>query len=47
MTPRKIREVITHAAIPREKRFTGQSYLLNYDLPHFFFQATTACVILR
>ena len=41
------REIITQAGTPKEKRFTGQSYLLNYGLPHFFFHITTAFAILR
>lgn len=41
------REIITQAGSPKEKRFTGQSYLLNYGLPHFFFHVTTAYSILR
>jgi len=41
------REVITQAGTPKEKRFTGQSYLFNYGLPHFFFHTTTAYAILR
>ncbi|MEO7885267.1 MAG: DUF1993 domain-containing protein [Polaromonas sp.] len=41
------REVITQAGTPKEKRFAGQSYLLNYGLPHFFFHTTTAYAILR
>ena len=41
------REIITQAGTPKEKRFTGQSYLLNYGLPHFFFHTTTAYSILR
>jgi uncharacterized protein len=41
------REVVTQAGTPKEKRFTGQSYLLNYGLPHFFFHVTTAYAILR
>lgn len=41
------REVVTQAGTPKEKRFTGQSYLLNYGLPHFFFHTTTAYAILR
>ncbi len=41
------REIITQAGTPREKRFTGESYLLSYGLPHFFFHATTAYAILR
>ncbi len=41
------REIITQAGTPREKLFNGQSYLLNYGLPHFFFHVTTAYAILR
>ncbi len=41
------REIVTQAGTPKEKRFTGHSYLLNYGLPHFFFHTTTAYAILR
>ncbi len=41
------REIVTQAGTPKEKRFTGQSYVLNYGLPHFFFHTTTAYAILR
>lgn len=41
------REIITQAGTPKEKRFTGHSYLLNYGLPHFFFHTATAYGILR
>ena len=41
------REIITQAGTPKEKRFTGQSYLVSYGLPHFFFHTTTAYDILR
>ena len=41
------REIITQAGSPKEKRFTGQSYLQNYGLPHFYFHVTTAYNILR
>ena len=41
------REIVTQAGTPKEKRFTGLSYLLNYGLPHFFFHTTTAYAILR
>ena len=41
------REVVTQAGTPKEKRFTGQSYLFNYGLPHFFFHTTTVYAILR
>ena len=41
------REIITQAGTPKEKRFTGASYIFNYGLPHFFFHTTTAYDILR
>lgn len=41
------REIVTQAGTPRERRFTGQSYLLNYGLQNFFFHITTAYAILR
>lgn len=41
------REIVTQAGTPKEKRFTGQSYVLNYGLPHFFFHVTTVYAILR
>lgn len=41
------REIITRPGTPKEKRFNGQSYLLNYGVPQFFFHVTTAYAILR
>jgi hypothetical protein len=41
------REIITRPGTDKEKRFTGQSYLLSYGLPQFFFHVTTAYAILR
>ncbi len=41
------REIVTQAGTPKEKRFTGQDYLLTYGLPHFFFHVTTAYALLR
>lgn len=41
------REVVLQPGTPKEKRFLGQSYLLNYGLPHFFFHTTTAYALLR
>lgn len=41
------RNIVTQAGTPREKHFKGESYLLNYGLPHFFFHTTTAYAILR
>ncbi|SHH15861.1 DUF1993 domain-containing protein [Pollutimonas bauzanensis] len=41
------RVIFTRQGTPKEKRFTGQSYLLTYGLPQFFFHVTTAYAILR
>ncbi len=41
------KEIITRPGTPKEKRFHGLSYLLNYGLPQFFFHVTTAYDILR
>lgn len=41
------REIITRPGTPKEKRFTGSSYLLSYGLPQFFFHVTTSYAILR
>jgi uncharacterized protein len=41
------REIVTQGGTPKEKRFTGQAYLLHYGLPHFFFHVTSAYSILR
>lgn len=41
------REIITRPGKPNERKFTGQSYLLTYSLPQFFFHVTTAYAILR
>lgn len=41
------REIITRPGTPKEKRFTGQNYLLHYAIPQFFFHVTTAYDILR
>lgn len=41
------REIITRPGTAKEKRFTGQDYLLHYGLPQFFFHVTTAYDILR
>lgn len=40
-------EIILRPGTPKEKRFTGQSYLLTYSLPQFFFHVTTAYDLLR
>lgn len=41
------REIVTQAGTAKEKRFTGQSYLFSYGLPHFFFHTTTVYALLR
>ncbi len=41
------REIVTRPGTPKEKRFTGLSYLLSYGLPQFFFHVTTTYAILR
>lgn len=40
-------EIITRPGTPKEKKFTGESYLLHYGIPQFFFHITTAYAILR
>ena len=52
ITPEEIngsedREIITRPGTPKEKKFNGESYLLTYGLPQFFFHITTAYAILR
>jgi hypothetical protein len=41
------REIVLNAGTPRERRFAGQQYLVNYVMPNFFFHITTAYAILR
>ena len=41
------REIVTRPGTPKEKKFSGQDYLLHYGLPQFFFHVTTAYAILR
>ena len=41
------REIVTQAGTPKEKRFSGESYIFNYGLPHFFFHTNAAYAILR
>ena len=40
-------EIVLRPGTPKERKFTGQPYLLGYALPHFFFHVTTAYAILR
>lgn len=41
------REIVLMPGTPRERKFAGQSYLVNYGLPQFFFHITTAYALLR
>ena len=41
------REIVLRPGTPKEKKLSGQAYLLNYGLPQFFFHVTTAYAILR
>ncbi|MDI1232425.1 MAG: DUF1993 domain-containing protein [Methylobacter sp.] len=41
------REIVLRPGTPKEKILAGQSYLLSYGLPQFFFHITTAYAILR
>ena len=40
-------EVVLRPGTPKEKKLSGQTYLLGYGLPQFFFHVTTAYDILR
>ena len=41
------REIVLRPGTPKEKRLSGEKYLLNYGLPQFFFHVTTAYGLLR
>ena len=41
------RPIVLRAGTPKEKKLVGQSYVLSYGLPQFFFHITTAFAILR
>ena len=47
MAGSETRQIVTQAGTPKEKIFMGESYLLNYGLPHFFFHTNTAYAVLR
>ncbi len=40
-------EIVLRAGTPKEKKLTGETYLLNYGLPQFLFHVTTTYAILR
>jgi hypothetical protein len=41
------REIVIRPGTPKERRFSGQDYLLHYGLPQFFFHHTTSYALLR
>jgi uncharacterized protein len=41
------KEIVLRPGTPKEKKLSGQAYLVNYGLPQFFFHITTAYAILR
>jgi len=41
------REIVLRPGTPKERRFNGQTYLVHYGLPQFFFHVTTAYALLR
>ena len=41
------REIVLRPGTPKEKHMSGESYLLAYGLPQFFFHVTTAYALLR
>ncbi len=41
------REVVLRPGTPKERRISGQAYLVSYGLPQFFFHVTTAYDLLR
>lgn len=46
-TDAAMREIVTQAGTPKEKRFSGHAYLFNYGLPQFFFHTTMVYALLR
>ena len=41
------REIVLRPGTPKEKKLSGQAYLLNYGLPQFFFHINAAYMLLR
>jgi hypothetical protein len=41
------KEIVLRPGTPKERKLTGQTYLLHYGMPQFFFHVTTAYAILR
>ena len=44
---KELLEIVLRPGTPKEKKLSGENYLLNYGLPQFFFHVTTAYDILR
>lgn len=40
-------EIVLRPGTPKEKKLSGQNYLVHYGLPQFFFHVTTVYAILR
>ncbi|NHQ87914.1 DUF1993 domain-containing protein [Iodobacter sp. HSC-16F04] len=40
-------EIVLRPGTPKEKKLSGQTYLLSYGLPQFFFHVTTTYALLR
>ncbi|STR45837.1 DUF1993 domain-containing protein [Iodobacter fluviatilis] len=40
-------EIVLRPGTPKEKKLSGQAYLLSYGLPQFFFHVTTTYALLR
>jgi hypothetical protein len=41
------RDIVVYKGTPWEMKFKGQTYLVNFGLPNFFFHVTTAYALLR
>ncbi len=41
------KEIVLRPGTPKEKKLSGQAYLVNYGVPQFLFHVTTAYAILR
>lgn len=41
------KEIVLRPGTPKEKRFSGSSYLTQYGLPQFYFHVTTSYALLR
>ena len=41
------REIVLRPGTPKERKLSGEAYLLHYGLPQFFFHVTTSYALLR